>query len=339
MDINKARQVAEQASAWHQWVSGYITHAQGLQQQYEQTLGGLSVPTGPQIPGVSYGAQTKKKMRVFLMGTLGTWKTAWCCQWPKPLFISIQSEGGDDTLEKYPELAIKMLTRSQERGILDPPPVFNVARPPSIEIKKAGEVSRFIDQLVLNYKQWGIATVVIDSMTFLIQNWIANHTRERRGSQRKQLETGSVEMMRVSDWGMLAAWVNDWWVKLTETDLNIIVTALDKEKTEQDDRNMAKQNVVAVEAMIQGATRKMLMAATKLVIHAEKKLEMSRTAMGRSNAHPIFWTTPNPLCADIRHKYADAFSANGRLDDPVFGEEPTFRAFWNELGPYIYLGV
>jgi hypothetical protein len=255
-NLETIQQDAALAKQWNDWVVSYLEAAKGKQLEIEQQLAAATTPTGVKIPGAEYGSASNKKMRIFLMGDLGTWKTTWCCQWPKPLFISIQSEGGDDALVKYPNIACRLLSESQQADALDPPPVFNVARPPSVEIRKPIELQNFVDQLVMNYRAWGVATVVIDSLTYFIKAWIAAHTKERRKTQRKKLEAGSVEMMRFSDWGMLEAVLNDIRIKLFDTDLNVIFTSIDKEIYEQDDTNMAKKDLVAVEPLIPGAAKK-----------------------------------------------------------------------------------
>lgn len=336
-DLEQIKKTAQLAGQWNEWVKGYVQTAKAQQVEIEQQLMSAAMPTGAKIPGVEYGSATNKRMRIFLMGDLGTWKTTWCAQWPSPLFISIQSEGGDDALVKYPEVAIKLLSDSKEKGLLEPPPVFNVARPPSKEIRSPIELQNFVDEIVKNYKNWGIATVIIDSITYFVKAWIAAHTSGRRKTQKAKLEAGTVELMRISDWGMLESVLNDIRIKLFNTDLNVIFTSIDKEIYETDPTNMMKRDLVGIEPMIPGAAKKVLAGATKVLIWAEKQLVMHPHNPTAKQMQPIYRTDPTALVKTLRHKYFNVFE-KGYLEDPVLGTIPTFRSFWQELGQFIYLG-
>jgi hypothetical protein len=89
--------------------------------------------------------------------------------------------------------------------------------------------------------------------------------------------------------------------------------------------------------LIKGAQFITLPGACKMHIRAEKMLLPHPTAHGRQIASANYWTTPEPHQKHVRNKYYDAFPL-GRLDDPVYKNEPTFRALWNQLANFIYLG-
>lgn len=325
---------------WAGWVDNAVAHLKAKQREDDAQLqDALKASSSWAIPGASYGSTMNKGMTILLVGALGTRKTTWAAQWPSPFFLTMTSEGGDDALIPYPKIACTMLSRCQQENALDPPPVFNVLRPPSKECKTIEEFNSWVNQIKQQHRQWKIATVVIDGLNYLMDMWISEHTFNRR-KNKVWVETqrsGKVDLMRPPDWGMLDAWLRDVRNALGNEGLNLIWTVHERPRYEADDTDMMKQDVVEYKPLISGKQYITLPGACKLIIRAEKTLQAHPTAMGRMVALPAYWTSPEFKAQNIRNKYYDAFPL-GRLDDPVFKVEPTFRGLWNELHNFIYLG-
>jgi hypothetical protein len=325
---------------WNAWLQSYVQQAKERQRARDAALASeYGALAANKIPGMEYGSASNKGLTVFLMGDLGARKTSWCCSWPSPIVISIACEGGDDALLPYPRVALRQLQLSSNAGQLDPPPVFNILRPPSKEIKTISDFNTMVDNIVAMHRRWGIATVVIDCLTYLMDMWIAEHTADRRSNKayKAAMQTGAADMMRPQDWGMLDQFLRDARVKLSNQGLNVIWTVVANYIYESDGKDMMKRELKEIIPLMQGRQRITLPGACKLHIFAEKNLVAHPTAHGRSAVSPIFWTTPTSKVQLLRHKYLDAFPA-GHLVDPVFQTEPTFRAVWNELHGFIYLG-
>ncbi len=65
------------------------------------------------VPGANYEDGDAGGMTVLLYGPPGSRKTTWAAQWPGVLFLSIASEGGDDALKMYPQIAAMLMAASQ----------------------------------------------------------------------------------------------------------------------------------------------------------------------------------------------------------------------------------
>jgi hypothetical protein len=198
---------------------------------------------------------------------------------------------------------------------------------------------QWTEAIAKNHKQWGIGTVVVDGLNYLMDLWVSEHTARRRGNQTwiQSQRSGKVDLMRPPDWGMLDAFLRDVRVTLCNQGLNVIWTVHEKPVYEGDDKDMMKRDLVEWRPLIKGAQFITLPGACKMHIRAEKILMPHPHAHGRQQANAIYWTTPEPTSRNIRNKYYDAFP-HGRLDDPVFQQEPTFRGLWNQLANFVYLG-
>ena len=327
--------------AWNSWLETMFPHMRAHQQQLAQELeSSMLVPGQVRIPGATYGVDLSRGMTVFLMGPLGSWKTCWCAQWPRPFFISIAAEGGDDALPFYPKVAMQILARAQtNKDPLAVPPVFNILRPPSREVSKIAEFEQWVDKVCRNFKAWGICTVVIDSVTYLIDMWINEHTEARRKNSvwQSNQRSGKVEMMRPGDWGMLDAFIKSARVKLANAGVNVIWTALTKDRYEQDTDNQMNRKLKEVSPRIQGAQKDTLPGSCKIIIQAVKHAVPSMSMPGRTEVRPVYHVAPSDEAVDVRHKYADMFP-RGQLWDDYLYDEPTFRSVWRELAPFIYMG-
>lgn len=325
---------------WHNWLQQYLKYAREKQAAMDNAFASINQQLlgayGSNIPGVSYGAESNKGLTCLLMGSLGTWKTAWCAGWPNPFFLSVTSEGGDDTLIKYPSIAVSMLEASRYAEM---PPVFNVLKPRTHPIRSIQEFNQWVGWIAQNHAQWNVSTVVVDSLTYLIDMWVAEHTKDRRSDSgwRAAQKAGKADLMRAPDWGMLNNFLRDTRVVLANCGLNVIYTCLDSPQYETDERDMMKRRLVSIEPMVTGKSKVTLPGACKLIIHAEKAFEQDTRALGRQRVQPVYWTSPSPLVPFLRHRYADSFPA-GHLVDPEWGTLPTFRAVYQPLQQFIYLG-
>ena len=210
----------EAVRAWDAWLQPTLQNIAYQQATTDALVAQAMTPATQAIPGASYGMVTNKGLTVFILGDLGTRKTTWIAQWPKPFLLSVNIEGGDDALVMYPKIACDMLAKSAD--YLDPPPVFNVNRPPSHEVTTIKEFDQWIDNICRHHKQWGIATVGIDSLTYLIDLWITEYTKDRVGNTvyADAVKKGRAELMRPADWGFLNNFLRNTRVRLSNCGLN-----------------------------------------------------------------------------------------------------------------------
>ena len=265
------------------------------------------------------GERLQQGVTVFLFGAVGTWKTSWAGQWPKPVFLSVGQEGGDDALVQLPSL-------------------YGVPLPRAYHITSPKMMSEKVKQIATDYRAMDVNTVVIDSITFYVDMWIAElmDLRYNDPKVRAKIEKagGEATNMTMRDWGILAMHVRDLAMKLHKTPLNVIWVALEKEIKEQNEQ-MGTSRVVAVEPYIRGETYVKLPGMCKMIIHAHRELRPDPNVQGRMFAQPIYYTSPNYLTKTVRHKYGTAFP-EGRLLDPNYGELPTFNAIWSRIGRFVY---
>lgn len=288
------------------------------------------------VPGANYETGDAGGLTVLLFGHPGSWKSTWSAQWPGVLFLSIAAEGGDDALKVYPEVAQTLMSNSQ---LQDCPPVFNTSRPPRILIKGAQQFANEVDKIVANHKKWNVCTVVIDSLTYLIDLWIddfVQHAERTNPGWVKRVKKEGGEILGPKEWGLLNMFLRSPRVKLGSCGLNVIWTCLQKDVYES--QGQGKESTLdASLPMITGATKVKLPGSCKLWIHAEPtKVPMPGT-MGRMMIQPTYWTSSSSKVA-LRHKYYNRFP-EGRLNDPEWGAYPTFRALWCALHEYIYTGA
>lgn len=265
------------------------------------------------------GEQITGGVSVFLYGGVGTWKTTWAGQWPKAAFLSIGPEGGDDALVQLPEL-------------------YGVPVPRSYSIQSTKMMADKIDLLARNYVAMDVNTVVIDSITYYVDLWIAELMELRYNDQkiRDKIEKagGQATNLTMRDWGILAMHIRDIAIKLHKTRLNVIWIALEKEIKENNEQQ-GTSRVVAVEPYIRGESYIKLPGLCKMIIHAAKELQPDPAAPGRMTAHPIYYTSPNYLTKMVRHKYGNAFP-EGKLVDSTGSTVPSFRAIWERIGKFVY---
>jgi hypothetical protein len=274
-------------------------------------------------------------MTVFIYGHPGTHKTSWAAQWPAPFFISVASEGGDDALKSYPQVAAMLMQKSQMQEC---PPVFNTAQPPRANIKHSSEIEPLIREICMHHKEWGVCTVVIDSLTYLVDLWLNDVIESRyKQSQQSGKKIAGSELIRQQDWGFLNNWLRAIRVHLNNAGLNVIWTCLQQDIFKTNPSNQAEMYLERSIPMLQGQSRVKLPGACKLHINAVATKVPHPGAMGRMMMQPTFYTAPD-VNTDLRHKYAFQFP-KGCLWDPEFEALPTFRAIWAELHEYIYVGT
>lgn len=294
-----------------------VTGQQALMQAQQQAAPTTRI-TDPDLhfPGQS---TVKQGVTVFLFGSVGTWKTTWAGQWPKPLFLSVGAEGGDDALAMLPSL-------------------YGVAAPPSFHITSSEMMYEKVNAIRANYLAWDVNTVVVDSITYYVDMWIAQLMAKRYNDPKikKKIEDagGMATNMTMRDWGILAMHIRDLAMMLHNTGLNVIWIGLEKEVKESDGQGGGSRTV-AVEPYIRGETALKLPGMCKMIIHAHKDLKPDPNAMGRMMIQPVYYTSPNWLTKIVRHKYGLAFP-EGKLVDPELGDYPTFRALWSRIGQFVY---
>jgi hypothetical protein len=256
------------------------------------------------VPGES---TTKKGMTVFLFGPLGTIKTTWAASWPSPVFLSAGHEGGDDSIAQLPEL-------------------LGIEKPPVYQITSVSMMRSKVDYIARMHQQYGWKTVVIDSISFYADLWIAGRLKDYQ-------DRGMDPQMQIRDWGLLETHIcKEIAQRLHGLPLNVIWIALHKEKFAAPDKS-GERTVSAIAPMLQGASAIKLPAMCKMVIYASKErvIEGSTVKMV-----PQFNTSPTRLTGDlVRHKYGNAFS-EGHLVDPQCGSWPTFTAIDSRVGQFIY---
>ncbi len=286
------------------------------------------------VPGANYEEGDAGGMTVLIYGHPGTFKTTWAAQWPGVVFLSIASEGGDDALKLYPEIAKSLCERSQMK---DCPPVFNTARPPRISIHSDVQLIEEVEKICLHHKEWHVCTVVVDSLSYLIDLWVDNFVERAEKNDpnwRRRVDKQGGELLGPKEWGYLNMYLRSLRVKLSNQGLNVIWTCIQRDYFKQVNQN--EQVLEKSEPAITGQTKVKLPGMCKIHINAVREKIPHPTAMGRMIIQPKFYTAPDAY-TDMRHKYWTKFPA-GYLKDPEFDSLPTFRAMWAELYEYIYTG-
>lgn len=271
---------------------------------------------------------------VFLMGYPGSWKTTWMCQWPGVAIISFANEQGDHAITNYPDVAQWFLTNAKTK---DPPPVFNWEMPQFFRVRSVDQFDQVIDEICAKHKQWKISTVGIDLIQYYIAMWQQEYFtlkyKDRKWAKRAEEQGG--EAMDQQSWGFLNNHLDGARVRLYSEGLNTIWSCHTKEIWEPREDKPQMTQLKAILPHIQGGTRISLPGATSLHIAAEAVRTSHPTAIGRDYIYPRYWTLPDRW-SNQRHKYFMHFP-QGKLVDPDFGDVPTFRALWMEIGKYVYI--
>lgn len=270
-------------------------------------------------PDLHYpGQSVKEGLTVFLYGGLGTRKTTWAGLWPKPLFLSIGPEGGDDSLAMLPSL-------------------YGIPTPPVFRIRSVSHMVEKIDQISKHYIEWDINTVVVDSTTYYLDMWTYDLLKQRYPgmSLSKLEEAGMAAAMVQRDWGLLATHTKDIAMKLHGTKLNVIWIAL--EKPEKISSPNGETRVVALNPFIRGEASVKIPGLCKMIIHAMRVMKPNPMNPMTMITSPVFYTAPTPLTKDyVRHKFGNAFP-EGVLTDSQYGDMPTFRAIYERIGNFVYM--
>lgn len=271
-------------------------------------------------PDLHYpGDKVRQGITVFLFGAPGTWKTTWAGQWPKPVFLSVGVEGGDDALVMLPSL-------------------YGVPVPPVYQVNTTQMMKKKIEYIASNYSRLGINTVVIDSITYYIDLWISQLMEIRFNDPkiRRKFEESGIDASAMSyrEWGMLAMHIRDLAMTLHRTSLNVIWIALEREIKGKDQGDMGSR-IVGVEPFIRGEAYVKLPGMCKMIIHAHKDLKADPKVPGRMMVQPVYYTSPNWQTKLLRHKYGNAFP-EGKLVSADGSDAPTFMSIWNRIGKFVY---
>jgi hypothetical protein len=266
----------------------------------------------------------RQGVTAFIFGSPGTWKTTFAGQWPKPVFLSVGVEGGDDALAMLPSL-------------------FGIPVPPVYNITSTDMMKKKVDYLAANYKALDVNTVVFDSITYYVDLWIAQLMALRYDDPkiRKKIQDagGEATNMTMRDWGLLGMHIRDLAVTLHNTGLNVLWLSLEKEVKESGTQD-GSARIIGVEPYVRGESQIKLPGMCKMIIHAAKELKPDPNAMGRMMVMPTYFTSPNYLSKLIRHKDGNAFP-EGKLIDPNYAaagykDVPTFSAVYSRIGNFIY---
>lgn len=273
----------------------------------------------PDLSIAGHNAIMKQGLTVFLYGGVGTRKTTWAGLGPKPLFLSIGPEGGDDSLAMLPHL-------------------YGVQQPPVYHITSSSMMKEKVALICRDYVKMDINTVVIDSITYYFDLWIAKTSAEReknstvKAKMDKKGEDAATLTMR--DWGVLSMHIRDLAMALHKTPLNVVWIALEKEIRNHDE-NTGTSTVVAVEPYIKGEQTIKLPGLCKMIIYAKNEFHPDPTRPGGVFAHPVFYTSPTRLTSIVRHKYGQMFP-EGYLCDEQRQSVPTWDLLYKRVGNFIY---
>lgn len=271
-------------------------------------------------PDLHYpGDAVKQGITVFLFGAPGTWKTTWAGQWPRPVFLSVGVEGGDDALVMLPSL-------------------YGVPVPPVYQVNTTQMMKKKVEYIASNYQRLGINTVVIDSITYYIDLWISQlmDIRFNDPKIRRKFEESGIDASAMSfrEWGLLAMHIRDLAMTLHRTSLNVIWIALEREIKGKDQGDMSSR-IVGVEPFIRGEAYVKLPGMCKMIIHAHKDLKADPKVPGRMMVQPVYYTSPNWQTKLLRHKYGNAFP-EGKLIGADGSDAPSFASIWNRIGKFVY---
>jgi len=327
-----------------------------------------------------YQAPEEKKLGIsmFIIGGIGTRKTSFAAQWPAPVFLSIQSEGGDRSLNTYPKVAAHLMSRTKYPQT---PPVANEQCPqyfpirfhgshrdPYNKVRPGGPYKWYecledaVTQIEKNYKEWGIGTVVVDSGSYLCRLWISDLLEYRyyqveKGSN-NQTATRTVaqadrlggDILGPPEYGMLAQYLSRIQTSLSKLPINLIWIVNKEEIWEPAAKAVGGATIGEMRlrgerpGLVGRVSKVYIPGATDLIVDATVNLErdVSVTSMDSSRQRqkrtPTFWTVPSDVMPDVRHRFFDAFE-KGYIEDKEL-KEPTFRAVWSEeaIRPWIAYG-
>ena len=275
------------------------------------------------IPGAS---APSRGLITMIMGKIGTWKTTTAALWPNPVFMSITKEGGEASLGQFPQ-------------------IWGMTPPPSYNIRNIDMFNEKMNFLVNNAAKMGFKTIVVDSLTMLVDMWVGEllvmraaelaYSRKKRITEIEKFQA----IMEQSDWGRLENYIcRNVADRLHGTGLNVVYTVLLKEKTrtEVDGPRRGEARVTETVPDIQGATARKIPSMCDLLLYAKKE---QRIAQGGMKHAMVYYTEtpPGDTMIELRHRFGPCFP-EGRLVDPEYGDWiPTFRAIQQRIGPYIRL--
>jgi hypothetical protein len=330
---------------------------------------------------VGVGNEVTKKTSTLVFGAPKSGKSTWACMWPAPIFLNIVAEGGNAALDTYPQVAAHLISRCKDLSI---PPVFNQEAPPRFDIYFSGHsndsanISKYephhclqdaLDMIEKNWRAWGVATVVLDSIGFLERLWYTDLQAYRLAlvqdkvavpaDLKKLLKSSGggdgkspgerwAEQMRdqggvlfqKQDYGLLKNFHQALMEKMNSFPVNRIIIGHEKQILKEDGRgNLLLDKVkLALDGQSVWATP----AAADLVIQATPVYQTSTDASSadkRMETSRVFYTMPDKYSVgSVGHRFAFAFP-EGKLTDPELGTTPTFRAVYNRIYEHIALPI
>lgn len=192
-------------------------------------------------------------LRAFVYGALGRWKTSFAGSFPRPLFLSAGQEGGDRTLQVFPDVdAIRIATRK--------------------------DMEEAVRLLQTQHRQRGWRTVVIDAVTFYMDIVIAELTGADKGAPRQ---------MEQRDWGALEVHMLKWLMPtLHALPMHVVWIALEKLVKSESGA------IVKIEPLLQGATSSKLPACCDIIFYADTELIVPPNGQGLPHTVCVMRTVP-----------------------------------------------
>lgn len=258
-------------------------------------------------------------LTIFLFGGWGTRKSSVAACFPAPFIISSGNERGDKSLIFLPEL-------------------YGVPVPPVLPVRRPAEMLQAVDYAARLAKGQGFGTVIIDSLGYYADLWVAHLLETRRNAlPRSMTDDQKAEsiMMRKQDWGALEIHlIKDVMTPIFKSGLNVIVIVNEKLIMENDERTQTTR-VKGVAPYISGATAGKLPGMCDMIIYASKEPRVN--AEKRTMEEAITWhTIAHPLNKNIRHRCGLRFP-EGKIVDPNGFDGPTFWAFYARVPEFIYV--
>ena len=230
------------------------------------------------------GTGETKPLRCLVYGASRRAKTTFAATAPNPVFLSVSSEGGERTLQVcFPWVDVININSTDK-------------------MKEAVEFIRF------NHKARGWRTVVVDSLSFYVETFVAELARKKK-------------IMTQQDWGALDLHVVKWLrEELHGLPLHIIWICL-----EQQIKNDATGAIVRMEPMMPGKSASKLPASCDLVLYADNA--QVKDPQGNLVTGLLFRTQTNENNVIAGGRFGNLFS-EGWI-------HPHFAEVVQRIGPYI----
>ena len=234
-------------------------------------------------------ADPPRPLTCFIYGAPRRAKTSLAASFPRPIVISAGVEGGDRTLQLFPDTE-------------------------AIRVRNRSEVEEAVRFVQLNRTAHGWQTVVIDSITFILESVIAEFSGVKADKTYGKMDQQA--------WGRLESWLTKWLMPtLHALPMHIVWIALEKQIMDRE-----SGVIVRTEPMIPGGSSQKLPACCDLILYADT---MAVVPQGGGQPYQAY-------C--MRTSETPGRAICGGRFGPVFPEGylwPNFRAIAERIGPQI----